>query len=302
MTRTGGVLALSIAMSMGPTASAIQDPQTTFRARADSVAVGVAVRQRGRPVTGLTARDFELLDNGTPQQIADLTFEKLPIDVSVVLDVSGSVTGDLLDQLRRSVSQLTADLGAADRIRLLTFNTRVKRLMDFAAPGSSMDAAFGRIHGTGATAIFDAIAVALTAAVPADRRQLVVVFSDGEDSRSITDPEVLLDVARQTTPTLDVVLASNRPRGAVESARSSAEITRVQMFTQLARETGGIVEPVSSGDDLRATFRRVLTDFRTSYVLHFVPRDVARAGVHTIEVRVKRVGVDVRARKSYTWR
>ena len=74
------------------------------------------------------------------------------------------------------------------------------------------------------------------------------------------------------------------------------------MYTQLARETGGMLETVSTGDDLSSTFRRALTEFRRSYVLHFVPRDVERAGVHTIDVRVKRTGVEVRARKSYAWR
>lgn len=285
-----------------PVRQTLQDPQTTFRARADFVAVDVVVRQRGRPVTGLTAADFELFDNGAPQAIADLSYEKLPIDVTIALDVSGSVTGDVIDQLRRSVNQLTVDLGKADRLKLLTFNTRIQRLLDFSSPGAKTDAAFDQIRTRGATAIFDAIAVALTAPAAPDRRQLIVVFSDGEDSASISDPKVLLDVARETTPTLAVVLASTRVRSAMQAARSQAAIARTQMYSQLARETGGVVESVLPGDDLRPTFRRVLSDFRTSYVLHFVPRDVGRAGVHTIDVRVKRSDVDVRARKSYTWR
>jgi len=151
MMRALGVLGLAI-LSLANQYQGAQSPQATFRGRADFVAVDVAVRQRGRPVSGLAASDFELFDNGKPQEIADLSYEKLPIDVTIALDISSSVTGDVLDQLRRSVGQLTSDLGAGDRLRLLTFNTRISRLMDFTAPVSGADAAFSQIRAIGGTA------------------------------------------------------------------------------------------------------------------------------------------------------
>ena len=83
-----------------------QDPAPVFRAGADVVSVEASVRRERRPVIGLTAADFELLDNGVPQEITDVNYEKLPIDVTVLLDVSASVTGSALDELRRSLRQL----------------------------------------------------------------------------------------------------------------------------------------------------------------------------------------------------
>ena len=59
---------------------------------------------------------------------------------------------------------------------------------------------------------------------------------------------------------------------------------------------------VDPGDNLTSTFRRVLEQFRTSYVLYFTPRGVERQGSHTLEVRVKRAKVEVRARRGYVWR
>ena len=55
-------------------------------------------------------------------------------------------------------------------------------------------------------------------------------------------------------------------------------------------------------DNLGSAFRRVLDDFRASYVLYFSPHGVRRGGLHTLDVRVKRAGVDVRARRGYVWR
>jgi VWFA-related protein len=282
-----------------------QEPAATFRTGADVVSVEASVRRDRRPITGLKISDFELLDNGVPQQISDLTYERLPIDVTVVLDVSASVTGPVLDQLRQSVRQLKSDLGPNDRLKLVAFNMRVRRLADFETPASAADAAFETLSGRGSSAIFDSVAVALAAPAPQGRRHLIVLFSDGQDSSSITDPDVLFDVARRTTPTVAIVLASAVPEHmASPFARSPGKpaITIGRLYDQLARETGGIVVTTMPGDSLSSTFRRVLADFRSSYVLYFTPRNVDRAGSHTLQVRVKQEGAEVRARRGYVWK
>ncbi len=283
-----------------------QQPAATFRAGVDAVAVEASVRRNNRPVTGLKAGDFQLLDNGVPQQISDLTYERLPIDVTVLLDVSASVTGPVLDQLRQSVRQLKADLGPRDRLKLVAFNMEVRRLADFEAPAAATDTAFAALSGHGSSAIFDSVAVQLASPAREGRRHLVVLFTDGQDSSSITEPDALFDVAKRTTATVDIVLAS----GALE--RSSASplarspgrppITVGRMYDQLARETGGLVVPTAAGDNLASTFRRALADFRASYVLYFTPQGVDQSGSHTLDVRVKQEGADVRARRGYIWK
>jgi VWFA-related protein len=296
--------ALVFAPSSVP-AAARQEPAATFRAGADVVSVEAAVRRDKRPITGLKISDFELLDNGVPQEIADITYERLPIDVTVVLDVSASVTGPVLDQLRQSVRQLKSDLGPKDRLKLVAFNMQVRRLADFEAPAAATDAAFDKLSGNGSSAIFDSIAVALAAPPREGRRHLIVLFSDGQDSSSITDPEVLFDVARRTTPTVAIVLASAAPEHmASPFARSPGRppVTIGRLYDQLARETGGTVVATTPGESLSSTFRRVLADFRSSYVLYFTPKNVDRAGSHTLQVRVKQEGAEVRARRGYVWR
>ena len=111
----------------------------------------------------------------------------MPIDLTVALDTSDSVSGAVLTQLRRSVQQLRADLRAEDRLKLLTFNMRVRRVFDFAEAAAAADAALARVEASGSTSVYDTIAVALTAPAAPGRRQLVVVFTDGDDSTSISD-------------------------------------------------------------------------------------------------------------------
>ena len=283
-----------------------QEPAVTFRAGTDVVAVEAAVRRDKRPVTGLKASDFELLDNGVPQQISELNYARLPIDVTVVLDVSASVTGSVLDQLRQSVRQLKADLGPRDRLKLVAFNMQVRRLADFEAPAAATDTAFAALSGQGSSAIFDSVAVQLAAPALEGRRHLIVLFTDGQDSSSISDPDTLFDVARRTSSTVAIVLASSAPERSSASpfARSPGQppITVGRMYDQLARETGGVVVTTTAGDDLASTFRRTLSDFRASYVLYYTPQGVERSGAHTIDIRVKQERTDVRARRGYIWK
>ena len=227
-----------------PSTAQQQEPPATFRSGADVVSVEASVRREKRPVTGLKLGDFQLLDNGVPQQISDVSYERLPIDVTVVLDVSASVTGAVLDQLRQSVRQLKTDLGPSDRLKLVAFNMQVRRLADFEAPASATDSAFASLSGHGSSAIFDSVAVQLASTTPPGRRHLIVLFTDGQDSSSITDPDVLFEVARRSTPTVNIVLASAVPEHiASPFARSPGRppITIGRLYDQLARETGGIV-------------------------------------------------------------
>ena len=300
---TGAVACAAATVMAGTSPSHLeQDPLSTFRASADIVTIEASVRRNKRPVTGLKAADFEIFDNGVAQEIAAVSYEKLPIDVTVVLDVSASVTGWVLNELRRSVRQLRADLGPLDRLKVITFNMRIRRLADFADPASTSEPAFASLVGSGSSAIFDAMTVALTTSVPPGRRSLIVLFSDGQDSSSISDPEVLLDVARRSSPTVAVVLASPAPERSASVLARAPAVTIGHLYEQIARDTGGVVVSTMVGDDLTSAFRRVLDQFRASYVLYFAPRGVPRAGVHTLDVRVARPGVDLRARRGYVWR
>jgi hypothetical protein len=132
-----------------------------------------------------------------------------------------------------------------------------------------------------------------------------VLFSDGQDSSSISDVDTLLEVARRSTSTVAIILASpslERPASLLRTTSAVASATVGAISGRIAGETGGMVTVVKPRENLTSKFRRTLQEFRSSYVLYFSPRGVEREGVHTLEVRVKRSGVDVRARRGYVWR
>jgi VWFA-related protein len=274
-------------------ATVVAQAPPTFRGGVNMVAVGVSVRERGLPVVGLTAADFQLRDNGVDQQVIDVSYEKLPADVTVALDVSQSVTGEVLESMRRAVTQLSGDLAANDRLKLLTFNMRIQRVLSFDDDRTTAGAALARASAAGTTSLLDTLSVALMAPQPADRRHLTIMFSDGLDTTSVTDSATILTLVRQRTATVTLVLPPSGAMGEEAPVR--------KFYEQIAAETGGLVVFMRPTDDLGPTFRRVLSDFQASYVLHFRPTGVTPGGNHSLDVKVKRGGVDVRARRSYAW-
>jgi len=293
LVRVATMVAATAALVGGGPIAARQD-QNTFRVSTDAVRVDVSVRDGARVLTGLAAKDFELSDNGVPQTIVDVSYGKLPIDVSVALDVSLSVTGPMLDSLRRAILQLMRDLGPEDRLKLVTFNMRVSRPVDFTTDPLQVERAIRASTAGGGTSVWDAIAVLLVSRAPADRRQLVVLFTDGADSASASTPPMLVDVAQRSNTTVTSVL----PAGLVLSAGRGDTRSRYQALAQIGAETGGTLIPI--GTDLTATFRRALDEFRSSYVLHFIPHGVEHRGFHVLEVKLKdKPKLTIRARRGY---
>jgi VWFA-related protein len=308
MRRAAVVIALGVLTWQDP-ALTRQDPApTVFRSGASAVVVDVAVRYRTRrPVTGLRAADFEVLDNGVPQRVDQVSYGKLPIDVTVALDVSASVTGALLDQLRQGVVTLTRGLGSGDRVRLLLFNARIARIVDFTRDAQAIDRALREAGAGGGTPLMDALSVGLTSAADIERRQLLMAFTDGGDSISTTTPEMLLAVAQRSRATVALVMPAEpgtptvlRPAGAqIEYVPRIQRGPMHDVLTAVTRETGGSIIPTDRGSGLSSAFRTVLDEFRSAYVLYYTPRDVERGGYHTIEVKVKSSDLTVQARRGY---
>lgn len=271
-----------------------QEPQRpAFRAATDVVRVDVSVRQGNRAIEGLTPGDFEVLDNGVRQEVTELSFGRLPIDVTVGLDVSFSVTGPLLQQLQRAVVQLMRDMRSGDRLKLVLFNMRITRVIDFTTDEREVERAIRDAQAGGGTALLDAISAALISAPATDRRQLVMFFTDGLDSSSSTSPEMLREVAHRTNATLGFVVSSAEAGGPAPTAPA------VSFLVRLAQETGGATIFTTRTMDLSTPFRTILERFRTTYVLYYSPRGTDQPGFHTLQVRVKRDKATVTARRGY---
>lgn len=279
-----------------------QQQTPRFVAVADAVLVPVSVTDGNRPVAGLTSADFELLDNGVIQNVSSISIESVPIDVSLVVDASASVEGAALEQFRAAIQDIALSLRPNDRVRLVGFSTSVSDMTGFQPGGAPLP--LGRLRVGGATSFYNALAAALISRRSAERPQVVVAFSDGLDNVSFTDARTVTAVAGQASASLYLLLVNhpafaNRlgsvPRGV---APWSGRPDRGEL-RNAAESTGGRMFEQRTGDALPVLFDRAIDEFRTKYLLRYVPSGVTREGWHEITVRVKGRKFTVRARKGY---
>jgi Ca-activated chloride channel family protein len=259
-----------------------QAPQATFSARVESVRVDVDVRRRGEPVTGLTAADFEILDNGVPQRAELMSPTAIPLNVVLALDGSASLDEKERGHLAAAGVRVVDALRGDDTAALLTFAERVIIRTPFTADAARLrELVAAPMSGTD-TALFDAAHVAMLIGTTAPGRPIVILFSDGEDTASLLTGETVIDSARRTGAVVCIVaLGESGP-----------------VLPRLAEETGGVFVKETSLEKVAARFGEILDGFRRRYLVSFTPTGVPREGWHTLSVKVKGGG-DVRARSGY---
>jgi VWFA-related protein len=306
-----------------------QAPPAVFRSGVDGVTIQVSVRRGNQPVAGLTGADFALKDNGVLQEISTLLVEQLPVDLTLLLDLSSSVDGQMLQRLTAAVSDTAALLRPEDRIRLVTISQVLREVFSLRAADQPMP--LDTLAAEGATSLYDGLTASMMRPSPPGRRQLIVAFTDGKDSTSIIDETTAYDIARMTDAVVDVVVPVGIDRAA--GAPSSLNPTSVPMgrpmadlpvvvgpadrsiragsvsdgvppvLVALVSPTAGQVFALDPWESVSRMFKHVIDDFRASYVLQYVPRGVSAPGWHDVSVSLKKKGkFDIRARKGYAGR
>lgn len=283
----------------------------TFRAAVDGVRVDVLVTDGRRPVRGLTAADFDLKDRGVPQAIASVSFEDVPLSLMLVLDSSSSVRGAPLAHLQEAASAVVDRMLPGDRAAMMTFSGRVALGSDWTGDRRQLRDAIGRVDAGGATALYDAAYAALMLRDPSPGRPLVIVFSDNADTASWLPGARVIEAAQRLDAVVyGVVLRSTTapPLGFLADFTSGVQ-PRIEnvapaafkrsFLEQLAEESGGSVLPAADSSELRAVFERIVAEFRSRYVLTYVPRGVEAAGWHPLEVRLKARSATIVARRGY---
>jgi VWFA-related protein len=275
---------------MAAAASAQDVP--VFSSEVEVVRVDVSVVRDGKLVEGLPAGDFEVRDNGVLQAVeivgdprGGLGTEGKLIDVVLALDVSDSVGGEPLRQLKAAAHALVDVLRPEDSFSLLTFSSRVRLAV---SPADTRPRAHEVIEATRAqltTSLYDAAFAAVATADASRGRPLALVFSDGSDHGSWLKPEQVLRAAEGSELVAHVV--STRQSGGER-----------EFLRELAATTGGEEWRADYGQ-LRDVLLKALDEFRSRYTLRYERQGVPRAAWHELDVRVRRPGVRVRARTGY---
>jgi len=291
---------------------ALRAQQPVFRGSSDVVRVFVTVTDKsGRLVTSLNRDNFEVRDEGKPQPITQFDNTPQPIRLVVMLDVSGSMEGNL-QLLREAADELFIRLRPDDVARVGSFGFDVDVGRGFTHEIRELRAALPRsIAPDAPTPLWRAVDEAITAfGDEKDMRSVVLVLSDGKDSgpisfrqRYISQAEVIERARREDVMVYGIGMRSRGRRpppglgpGGLQAALE-AELPDAGLAL-VAEHTGGGYTEIRPNQDLGAAFARVADELHSQYLLGFAPprKD---GKVHEIEVKVAQRGLKARARKTY---
>jgi VWFA-related protein len=297
---------LAAAMSSAPSWAQQTPPPLTFGTGVEAVYVDVFVTKDGQPVMGLTSSAFELRDDGAARPVELVAVEALPLTAILAFDTSSSVEGEKLAALRRASEAFLDGLRTEDEIGIVAFSHEVRWL---ARPTKDRDAvrrALAACRARGGTSLWDGLHAAL-GLLPPQVRSLVVIFTDGEDNLSWLDERQVKAAAQRSNAVIHAVglrpeelppLPAPFPRGS-PIPQSPPELEQVRALRLTAEMTGGRFWTAESPDRLRQAFAAIVAAMNSRYVLRFEPAAGSAPGWHAIQLRLRGVRGDLRARAGY---
>lgn len=297
--RRAGILAIG-ALVTGASAL-VQGQQAAFRAGIDLVQVGVTVTDRnGDFIADLTAEDFEIVEEGQKQTITyfapgDPSAAGPPLHVGLLFDTSGSMGEDIKLSRSAAVRFLNTFIDAVD-MTLVDFDTEVRVATygqrDFPR---MVERIRGREPG-GWTALYDALGVYLDGAAENDGRTILLLYTDGGDTRSAIGLGDLMTLVRASDVTIHAI-------GFMEHQRMSTRLTQRMRLMEIAETSGGQAFFPSAMKDIEVAYEKVVAQIRAQYSLGYISTDTTQDGRwRRVEIKLTRPDLQdarVQSRKGY---
>jgi Ca-activated chloride channel family protein len=272
--------------------------QPTFRAGVDLVNVGATVTDRkGNFLNDLTADDFEILEDGQRQSVSyfargDETVAAPELHVGLLFDTSGSMGEDI--KLARSAAvRFLNTLSDAEDMTLVDFDTEVRVARYGQRDFPRMVERIRNRKPEGFTALYDALGVYLDGAAEDEGRTILVLYTDGGDTRSTISFGDVMTLIRASDVTIHTV-------GFLDNQPSSVKTVQRARLAQIAEATGGQAFFPSAMKDIEAAYDKVVAQIRAQYSLGYSSTNTKADGRwRKVEIRVKRPDTRIQSRKGY---
>jgi Ca-activated chloride channel family protein len=292
--RPAAVVALTLGLATAPASA----QQPTFRAEIDLVNFGVTVTdRRGNYITDLTPAEFEIIEEGQKQTVTFFArgdqVESAPeMHVGLLFDTSGSMGQDI--QLSRSAAiKFLNTLSDAEDMTLVDFDTEVRVARYGQQDFPRMVERIRSRKPDGWTALYDALGVYLDGASDDEGRTLLVLYTDGGDTRSTIGFGDLMTLIRASDVTVYTVGFLNNQSSAVRAEQRAR-------LSQIAEATGGQAFFPTTMKDVEAAYEKVVAQIRAQYSLGYTSTNTKQDGQwRKVEIKVKRPDVRIQTRKGY---
>jgi len=198
-----GVAFAAAASLAGQQPQPTEPPPERFRFKSGVELINVTATvtdASGRFVPGLKQEDFAVYEDDQPQAITHFSAERVPVSLGIVLDTSGSMTGEKIEAARTALDRFLYDLlDDRDEIFLYRFSNQPVLLQEWTTDRRLLSSALQRLTTTGGTAMYDAVVQAVPmAATGRNQKKALLVISDGNDTSSRADVQAVRQLTRQS--------------------------------------------------------------------------------------------------------
>ena len=265
--RKAAVIVLLIGLSLpGSPAALAKEPASAQITQFDlsgfpTVRTYVSVLDaEGQPVRGLRREITTLRENGRSVAIDAMTpagaaGERKPVSLAIVMDQSGSMAGEKIEQAKASVLRLLSLLEQDDRVSLLAFSDSVQMLAPLSTDRYGLHEAVQTVRPDGHTALYDGIAQGVDSVRGVPGRRAVIVLSDGIANRGSLDIGQAIDAAVRENVSVFVI--------------GLGDDVRTARLERIAEETGGSYFFTPSAEGLQEIYgtigKRILNEYVITY-------------------------------------
>ena len=278
----------------------VTSAQQTFRTQVDLVHFGVVVTDKqGMPITGLTAEDFEVKEAGKPQAIkffaAGDPATAPPLHLGFLLDTSGSMENDIKD-VRTAAIKFLNEMEQAVDITLVDFDTEVRKVQYASSDYARLIERIRARKTDGYTALYDALGVYLSGTAEQTGQKILIMYTDGGDTRSTLSMNEVVDLLRASDVTVYVV-------GYLEHQSSSSRMNQRMELMRFATMTGGLALFPTSVKEVDKMYEKIQREISARYSLGYTSTDERMNGAwRDVDIRLKRPdlkGAKLRTRDGY---
>jgi len=206
-TRAAALIAAAVLIAGGSrVAGQKQDDQKKddgfrFKSGVELINVTATVTDKsGRFVPGLRQEDFTIYEDNVRQEITHFSNERVPVSLGIVLDTSGSMAGEKIDNALSAIDRFLGSLlDPTDEIFIYKFSNFPELLQDWTTDRQRLSRVVRRINAGGGTAMYDALAEAIPLAQTGQNsKKAIVLISDGNDTDSDTSLSAVKQLIRES--------------------------------------------------------------------------------------------------------
>jgi Ca-activated chloride channel family protein len=294
------ILAIALGMLCPETAWSQEAPRV-IRVDVGLVLVNVALfDSRQQPMIGYQKGDIELYEDGVRQEITYFGRDDLPLNIALVLDVSGSII-PILPEIKGAADRALDALRPVDAVALFAFARRVRRIVDYTTEHERVVQSISDLSAGGGTALVDALyssALSLRQ-MPADRRRVIVMISDnqGMPVNRYTERQAIEEAQEAGAVVYAIQVKGERdplrwamPAG-IFSRRIRDAIKKAGNMKRFAEATGGSLLSVEKLKGIENAFREFMRQMSSQYYIGYFSSNPKRDGtLRKIEIKLSKAG------------